>query len=239
MASDSDGIELMQDLAPAQWVEERLWRWGNSYGTPFPQVGVVLPEGYAAYARVFHPAWVRDRNEPIRWATVASWTGRIVHPLMQFGRIANLPYPYKPQWGRPPIHGRLPSEECRTLATLLREFTSTPEHCFFCLWDGYGFIDPERYKNVPRVNAGREYLLFRGPVEMVVLFKDTVGEGQSPNIWWPEDRSWCVATEIDLFDTYVGGSEACIQRILNSPDLEALPTTIGARVDLGADTINA
>ena len=30
--------------------------------------------------------------------------------------------------------------------------------------------------------------------------------GHSPSIWWPEDRAWCVATDIDLFDTYVGGS---------------------------------
>ena len=63
--------------------------------------------------------------------------------------------------------------------------------------------------------------------------------GNPPNIWWPKDRAWCVATDIDLFDSYVGGTEDCIKAILNNPALEALPTTPDARVDLLADEINA
>ena len=39
-------------------------------------------------------------------------------------------------------------------------------------------------------------------------------------------------------DTYVGGSDACIERILRCQDLEALPTTTEARADIGGDTIN-
>ncbi|MDD9995447.1 MAG: hypothetical protein OXS35_06855, partial [Dehalococcoidia bacterium] len=31
-----------------------------------------------------------DEERPVRWSTVASWTGRTVHPLMQFERIAGL-----------------------------------------------------------------------------------------------------------------------------------------------------
>jgi hypothetical protein len=85
---------------------------------------------------------------------------------------------------------------------------------------------------------GRDYLLFQGPLNQVKSFIDTPGWIESPNIWWPEDRAWCVATEIDLFDTYVGGSEACIERILGCQDLEVLPANIDERVDLGADTIN-
>ena len=54
----------------------------------------------------------------------------------------------------------------------------------------------------------------------------------------PEDRAWCVATDIDLFDTYVGGSRECIEAILNNPELEALPTILDARVDLYGDTVN-
>ena len=70
-------------------------------------------------------------------------------------------------------------------------------------------------------------------------FTDGPFWGHSPSIWWPEDRAWCVATDIDLFDTYVGGSEECIEAVLSNPDLEALLTTLDARLDLGGDTINA
>ena len=241
MLDEPQGVELMEDIAPARWIQELLRPWGNSCGAHEQvQVGSLLPEGFAAYARVFHPASLHPGNERVRWSTVASWTGRTVHPLMQFARIANLPDPYRHSpWGSLPTHGNLSSEECRTIANVLREFTLTPGCCYFCVWDGYGFLDPARYKRAPRVRVPhRAYLLFRGPLDAVTSFTDTLGWWQSPNIWWPEDRAWCVATEIDLFETYVGGSNACIQSILSCPDLEALPASIEARVDFGGDTIN-
>ena len=48
-----------------------------------------------------------------------------------------------------------------------------------------------------------------------------------------------MVTDIDLYDTYVGGSVECIEAIMSNPDLEALLTTLDARLDLGGDTINA
>ena len=37
-----------------------------------------------------------------------------------------------------------------------------------------------------------------------------------------------MATDIDLGDTYVGGSRECVEAILSNLDLEALPTTLDA-----------
>ena len=88
---------------------------------------------------------------------------------------------------------------------------------------------------------GRDYLLFRGALDSIMSFVEVRLDpfwGHSPNIWWPEDRSWCVATDIDLCDTYLGGSRESIDAVLNSPGLEALPTTLDARVDIGGDSIN-
>ena len=47
-----------------------------------------------------------------------------------------------------------------------------------------------------------------------------------------------MATDIDLYDTYVGGSGECLQAVLEHPDLEALPTSLDARLDVGGDTVN-
>ena len=235
-----DGVEFSEDVSEARWVEERL----SAFGT----LRSLLPNGFAAYARIFHPAYLnRDEERPVRWSTVASWTGRTVHPLMQFERIAGLsedPHDmYKdPPWGSLPKHRSIPERECRTLVEVLRSSTSTPGNCFFCLWEGYGNIDTRLYKASSRVRApGRDYLLFRGPIDAILAFitRDGPFWGHSPNIWWPEDRAWCVATDIDLFDTYVGGNRECIEAIMSNPDLEALPTTIDARLDLHGDTINA
>ncbi|WP_413803740.1 hypothetical protein [Streptomyces iranensis] len=44
---------------------------------------------------------------------------------------------------------------------------------------------------------------------------------RSPNMWWPDDRAWCVATDIDFTYTYVGGSEACVDAVLAADGIEA------------------
>ena len=237
---EPEGIELLENLSPGRWIEEHLWPWGANVDPPGVRVGSLLPEGFARYCRVLHPARLNPRHEPVRWDTVASWTGRIVHPLMQFCRIANISERHEsPPWGSLPSMGSLPREDCLNLAALLQGFTTTPEVCYFAIWDGYGHLHRDPYRNAPLVRTpDRDYLLFQGPLDAVKSFIDTPGWMESPNIWWPADQAWCVATEIDLFDTYVGGSEACIDAILARPDLETLPTTIDARVDLGADTIN-
>ena len=226
-----DGVEVVHDLSAAGWIEERLPKY------PWATVGSIVPEGFAAYARVFHPAFreTEDGLQAVRWSTVAEWSGRIAHPLMAFGRIANLgddPNAW-PSWGQRPYEGSLPKEVKERLLPILREFTSAPERCWFCLWEGFGDINPRHYEGVPRVEVpDRTYLLLRGGIEAITSF------GQSPNIWWPEDRSWCVATEIDLDSSYVGSTEECINRIVTDPALETFPAQLEDRVDIGADELN-
>ena len=52
-------------------------------------------------------------------------------------------------------------------------------------------------------------------------------------MWWPADRAWFVATEIDSFSTYVGGSQAAIDAVLASPNLEAIAVTAQTPIDPG------
>jgi len=51
---------------------------------------------------------------------------------------------------------------------------------------------------------------------------------QSANLWFPADQSWCVATEIDLAWTYIGGSRRCVASILADSRLETAETTAAA-----------
>ena len=48
-----------------------------------------------------------------------------------------------------------------------------------------------------------------------------------------------MATDVDLYDNHVGGSIECVEAVLGDPDPEALPMTLDARLDMGADTTNA
>ena len=242
-------VDLLEDTSPVDWVVESLWpAWSKTdNGDIAVRVGAFVPEGFEAYARVFHPAYrrvdVHAAWEDVRWSTVASWNGRVVHPEMQFHRIANLPdsptYP-DPGWGIRPMRGYLPEREGQIMVEELKEFTSTPEICYFCIWEGYGSVDG--HDTNARVNMnGKSYLLFRGPLsaEGSYIGRQSPVFHNSPNIWWPADRAWCVATGIDFAETLVGGSVACIANIIGNPSLEALPITLEARMDYRADTINS
>jgi hypothetical protein len=226
-----------EDPSAADWLGERLLkpRSDPEGGNP---VGAIVPAGFDAYARVFHEAAPATGFGPaVRWSDVAASTGRIAHPLMEWHRIVTpAPGSDRPPWD--PGDGAPIEEPSRELvdelAALLGDFTSTPQDCWFCRWEGYG---GEHEDGAQVKLPDRDYVLSFGPVDAVTSF-DLDGHWRPPNIWWPEDRAWCVASEVDLLTTYVGGSAPCIERLLSSRQLEAMRTSSDARVDYEADVLN-
>lgn len=78
---------------------------------------------------------------------------------------------------------------------------------------------------------GWSLLLYRGTIEAAAAFcRELIC--QSPTLWWPQDHAWCVASEIDLRSTYVGGSQALADQVLHDERLEALSAKL-------TDPINA
>lgn len=78
----------------------------------------------------------------------------------------------------------------------------------------------------PRLRLpARDYLVFRGPMHAALSIGHSPIEDwfipQSPNLIWPADHSWCVATEIDWYSTLVAGNSATIEAVLTHPELEA------------------
>ena len=236
-----DPGDPLRDLSPGRWIEERLWAWGDGSGRDGVPIGCLLPEGFEAYARLLHPARRQKGSdlEPVRWSQMASRTGRTAHPLMQFPRIANLPLNEFPDWDMPPSEGEIPAAEAERLVANLRPFTSTPDRCYLALWEGFGVPELRAFDAFPRLRVPhRAYFVFLGPIDAVATL--TLGDfHQRPNLWWPEDRAWCVATDIDLFETDIAGTDACIQRLLADPDLEIYRVAVDARIDIDGDVINA
>lgn len=63
----------------------------------------------------------------------------------------------------------------------------------------------------------RRYFLVEGALESVSVIARPGGSGfQVPDLWWPQDRSWFVASDTDLDWSYVGGSEASVARVLEA-----------------------
>jgi len=60
----------------------------------------------------------------------------------------------------------------------------------------------------------------------------------SPNLLWPADLAWCVATEIDCDSTLVGGSRALVDAICADDALEAFEVTEDDDLTWTGDTVN-
>jgi hypothetical protein len=81
---------------------------------------------------------------------------------------------------------------------------------------------PPEVRQGPRVRLqGRDYLLYTGPIDAALAFAGSTG--QTPSLWWPADRAWCVVSEVDLCWSYVGGSAALVGELVTDPAIEALP----------------
>jgi hypothetical protein len=203
------------DVSNADWFTDR--------GEPWTQLCSIGPSGFARYARLFHPAGPDDDvNDP--------------HHLEN-------------------LEGNLDPDVLGRLLRVLARHTTTPQDCFFCLWDGFGDIHgspsvgvltssrtrraghqpmltvapafPPEVLNGPRVSIpARSYLLFRGPLSQAGqwgaadLVPGRLRPINSPNLIWPADHSWFVATDIDLPWTGIAGSAELVQDLITDESLD-------------------
>ena len=58
---------------------------------------------------------------------------------------------------------------------------------------------------------------------------------QSPTLWWPQDRSWFVCTELDTVATDLGGSEELVAALLAVPGLRVSRVSPDDSVQMPAD----
>ncbi len=162
---------------PADWLLERL--------TDFAvNVASLVPSGFEAYARVFHPAEKvtctadadqSSTSELLRWADVAELTGRTPHKLMQWASIQG-PHPELYDYTalkagnvyiRAPLGGSLPLELTQALWPLLGQHTGTPNECFFAVWEGFGGL-PKFIHEAPALEIpDRRFYLFSAPLQTV------------------------------------------------------------------------
>jgi hypothetical protein len=63
-------------------------------------------------------------------------------------------------------------------------------------------------------------------------------DGRPPSLWRPEDRAWCVGTDVDLITAYVGASDACVAALLAEQQLEVLAVAVEQLITWDADTLN-
>jgi hypothetical protein len=192
-------LQPAADGSAADWVFSSLHTFDDF------DVGLVIPPGFDAYVCLLHSEQAYDND----------------------------------------VLGSPRLEDTRSLAELLRSATSTSDQCWFCIWSGWGwlhvsagsvaslggerprwrdpYVEVEQFAaSAPLVgNEAREYHLFCGPIDAVVDSRPPQDFYQAPSLWWPDDRSWIVASEIDHWWTYVGGTTPVIDRVVDAWRFEA------------------
>lgn len=198
----------------------------------------IAPIGFEAYGRLFHAA--NDQaGDRIRWRTASIWSGANFPAAADFLHMAlpmvpsHSPVPWS---GGGPQIGTLDPEDTRAIIEILRDFTLDSDQVWFGLWDGLGWDRAVRlgpgHAGSPAHNPipatlraderiqipGRIHFLYSGPLEAALEWVSTYQ--QTPHLWWPSPHEWCVATEVDLSWSVVGGPMALIERLQQSAEVE-------------------
>ena len=125
-----------------------------------------------------------------------------------------------------------PSDISQTRRALhrLARFTSTPDLCYFCLWEGYSDVPlPPAAQRGPLVEIPhRRYALLRGAVLDIDSWEAVLGAGRSippPAFVWPADRRWCFASDVDPHWAGIGAARVAIEALVSDPDLDAVPAS--------------
>lgn len=188
------------EVERGRWFRERLNdRWGS--------IHFIIPTGFEAYARVFHPAdrdrlvapetwreWVPGsihlpeiERQKVSWATVADAFGTTMHPLAQFGLVLAVEPDRNGQlldvhdWRyNAPQQGNLDAATVTSLARHLSQHTASPDSGIVAVWEGWGGM-------LMPVGSGESTLLDL-PWRRHVLFEAGVSELADPD--WPASAPW-------------------------------------------------
>jgi hypothetical protein len=177
-----------------EWVGPALGEWGT--------VGGLVPGGYEAIASISH---------------VHSDAHGLPAPVVRALVELAVPFTSTPDracigvwegWGWQSTHMLAARTEPRRL--FRREKPRTDP-----LATAKGLLTAELATLPSLVVPNRTYHVLSGPIEAVATMHDpvTVWGRFVPDLWWPIDRAWFVASDTDLEWTYVAGSAELVRSI--------------------------
>ncbi len=258
-----DGPTQTDDLTAAAWIAPRLGAFASGVRGVIP-AGF---EAYARILHPADSADEHVRWREVAAATGKVAHGLMqFHTLVGVGPY-DCDVDSAAWTGSVPDQGDLEPESLAAVLDVLARHTATAQRCWFAVWEGYGWLPggtrvtfvatsdgtlppaaAERHFAAINYDARvelphRKYLLFGGPLNAALEIGDWPAPNwflpHSPNIFWPDDVSWCVATEIDLFCTYVGGSRALIDELLADDRLEVWEAHLDDPITYDSDVLNS
>lgn len=227
-AHDWADTDQLLALPPTGWIDDAI------ASARFGTVAHLVTDSFDRYARVLHPAkrTVHDvPTEYFRWADVARATGAVAHARMQWDAIADVdeesPLTF---WNENPSSTDfIPDHVVTEIAAQLGD-----DECYFAVWEGNSALQGVN-GDLPKatIDQYRFHVLAGTVADATRRF-----HGLRPNLWWNRDRSWLVASNIDLVSTYVGATSDAIDRLLHSSVIEAWEVSADDDVTITSDTLN-
>lgn len=178
----------------------------------------------------------------ITWSRSASagrWLGTSGAPWWQvvgfgpagfetYARLRYIPDPATPGSAEPDVE--LPADhphdfdQARAAMAVLAAWTSTPQDCWFAVWEGCsGSL--ELPTGLPLLELPhRRYGLLRGRLAELAGWEETLRTGLDapPAFVWPADRRWCFASDVDPHWAGIGAEEAAVRALLMEPGLDVV-----------------
>lgn len=194
---------------------------GHGKGAPIRWTDAVaagLPVLYGSTSEKTRYGWTKNLGTQYRRID----TGWVVQTLPD-GGVATLIRPGD-RWIDGPSEGTAPTDIAQILHDILAPATQASASCWFGVWEGLGYFTDQDRAGASISTPQRRWLLLRGTLRDMLASFDPYpldDHSQSPNLVWPHDRAWCLATEIDAEVTLVAGARALIDTIVACPDLEA------------------
>lgn len=195
-------VTVPADASAAAWIAARLGEFGT--------VGGLVPDGFDQYLLV-RPAWLAEGDcggdDAEQTATIASVAQRhtTTTDLIRFGiwegygwassmTLYSVSGPRLSAWFvRAWFRGRSRLADRRRRRRIRQGLEQVPQFDLPC----------------------RRYYLLHGQLQAAACIVDPGGcRHQVPDLWWPDDRQWFVATDTDLDWTYIAGSRTFIAAII-------------------------
>jgi hypothetical protein len=256
-----DDLKQVDGVAVGAWIEPRL---DGCAGKVKEQV----PKIYDAYARIFHPASDERGNPVTWGevaATLGTTAHREMQWHAIVGTHDHSDFTGSKWSGGNPTISELDEAPLTALCAILVQHTGSPERCLFGVSTIHAGVE-EEFPHEPLFHLPhRDFAILVGPLSGVdqidisnshstsARFSFLVSKadrpspehdpssgawGVAPNLIWPDDRAWFVATEYDFDSTLVGGSNDLIDAIVQSSELEAWEVDPEVSLQADADRVN-
>jgi hypothetical protein len=255
-------LEQVDGAAAGAWIAPAL---RDGFGGYTKQQ---VPQIYEAYARILHPARDDEGHGVTWAEAARRLGTRAHREMQWHAIVGSYdPFNFTDsRWsGGNPRTGELAEDKLDQLCLILARHTGTPDTTFFGMSTIRSGVADE-WPDAPQLEQpAREWVVLKGPLAAVdqialsnrhgfsfgfVVHSDGRREAVSgdevperfgrevPNLIWPEDRAWFVASEVDFDSTLVGGSRALIDALLAAPDLDVWEVDGEVSLQSDADKLN-